>query len=57
MELYGAHHPHHSAHEIHLPWYMILGTMLMLTAMIIFVCASPLDTTPLAQEPVPAAAQ
>ena len=57
MELYGSHHPHHSAHEVHIPWYMILGTMLMLTAMIIFVCASPLDTTPLDLETVPAAAQ
>lgn len=57
MELYGSQHPHHAPREIHLPWYMILGTMLMLTAMIIFVCASPLDTTPLAQEPTPAEAQ
>lgn len=57
MDIAHAHQPHRTSHEVHIPWFMILGAMLALTAMIIFVCAGPLDTTPVIEQPVPAAAQ
>jgi hypothetical protein len=57
MDIAHAQHPHRTSHEVHIPWFMILGTMLALTAMIIFVCAGPLDTTPVIDDAPPAAAQ
>jgi hypothetical protein len=32
--------------EVRLPWYVIVGGMLIVTAIIMAVCAGPLDTAP-----------
>lgn len=41
--------------EIRLPWYVIVGGMIIITAIIMFTFAKPLDTTPPAQPAASAA--
>lgn len=41
--------------EIRLPWYVIVGGMIIITAIIMFTFAKPLDTTPPAPSTAPAA--
>jgi hypothetical protein len=35
--------------EVRIPWYYIVGAMLIITAVIIVLFSKPLDTTPLSQ--------
>ena len=32
--------------EVHIPWYVIVGVMVLVAAIIIFVFAGPLNTSP-----------
>lgn len=41
--------------EIRLPWYVIVGGMIIITAIIMFTFSKPLDTTPPAESAAPAA--
>jgi|GEM_PF-4652265 len=41
--------------EIRLPWYVIVGGMILVTIIIMFTFSKPLDTTPPEQTAAPAA--
>ena len=43
--------------EVHIPWYIIVGVMLVITAVIIVVFSGPLNTSPDQKYEQPAAAK
>ena len=49
--------PQQNAAEVRIPWYWLVGAMLLVTALIIVLFAGPLNTSPNQSHQAPAAGQ